>query len=244
MADFVISAQEVTPCFGDQIRDFLSTANGTAFNICYNIYNIILKADEVQRPQLFELAINLYEDIDSNETVDISISPYESQRKELKEEYGNIVNSFIEFFTNQKSSAEIFYLNLWKSIQNEIFFPSEASKIFAFYYVIIDKRVPYFELDFGYDMSNQTFKTLRKKYVSKLKKVRYILNADFDQKTQEASLLLQELGIPMPENEDNVETIDEYEKKLMVMVEIINKSKTSDFSLSTVLKELQSRLSE
>ena len=147
--------------FVNQLSAFLSTADGSTFNICAGLYNIILSAEEIQRAALFERAINLYEDIGSTETIKIPVSPYDGQKKVLKEKYGDIVNSFIEFFVSQKDSVENFYANMWKAIQNDTFFPTEASKVFAFYYVVIDSRVPYFELDQGYGMSNDAYRKLR-----------------------------------------------------------------------------------
>lgn len=230
--------------FVDQLSDFLSTANGSAFNICAGLYNIILSAEEIQHAALFERAINLYEDIDSAETIKIPVSPYDGQKKMLKEKYGDIVNSFIEFFVSQKDSIEKFYANMWKSIQNDTFFPTEASKVFAFYYVVIDSRVPYFELDQGYGMSNESYRKLRKKHATLLKKVRYILNAEFEQKTEQASILLQELGVAMPSEEDNVEIVNKYEEKLAVMVEILNKTKKPEVPLPAILKHMHEILAE
>lgn len=226
----------------DQLSSFLSTADGSIFSICAGLYNIILGADTAQRPVLFEKAINLYEDIDSDETIKAPVSPYDGQKKVLKEKYGDIVNSFIEFFISQKDSTEVFYENIWQAIQSDIFFPTEGAKVFAFYYVVIDSRVPYFELEQGYGMSNESYRKLREKHAALLKKVRYILNAEFDQKTEQASILLQELGISMPSEEDSVETVNAYEQKLMVVVEIINEMKKPEIPLATILKQMHDRL--
>lgn len=246
---FIMNENNIVPVaddrsFVDQLSDFLSTADGSTFNVCAGLYNIILGAEEIQHATLFERAINLYEDVDSAKTNKVPVSPYDGQKKVLKEKYGDIVNSFIEFFVSQKDSTENFYANIWSSIQNDTFFPTEASKVFAFYYVVIDRRVPYFELDQGYRMSNESYRKLRKKHATLLKKVRYILNTEFEQKTEQASILLQELGIAMPSEEDNVEIVNAYEEKLMVMVEILNETKKPEVSLSTILKHMHDRLAE
>ena len=56
--------------------------------------------------------------------------------------------------------------------------------------------------------------------------------------------MLQELGISMPADEESVELVEDYERKLMIMVEIIVKAKKSDFPASALLKQIQDRLSE
>ena len=228
----------------EQMVKLLSTADGPKFSICSQLYRLILSADSIEMPSLFEKAINLYEDIDSDKTVQIDVSPYEDQKEILKNKYGDIVNSFIEFFVAQQETSKAFYENIWESIQNNVFFPTEASKVFAFYYVIIDRRVPYFELEQGYKMSNEAYKKLRKKYATTLKKVRYIYNAEFDQRTERASLLLNELGITMPNLEANYEIVEEYEQKLITMAEIISVAKLSEFSFESVIKHTLAKVSD
>lgn len=164
------------------------------------------------------------------------------KKKILKEKYGELVNSFIEFFVAQQETSEAFYKSMWESIQSDIFFPTDASKVFAFYYVIIDRRVPYFKLEQGYRMSNETYNKLRKKYTTLLKRVRYISNAEFEQKTERASLLLNELGVTMPDVEVNLETVEEYEQKLMAMVEILNAAKRPEIPLDALIKHTLERL--
>lgn len=244
MSDFAVASAENGLSPVEQMRDLLSTADASTFDICASLYSIILSTDTIQRSTLFEAAINLYEDIDSDESVKLQISPFSEQKKALKEQYGDIVNSFIEFFTNQKGSSDAFYNSLWDAIQNDIFFPTEASKVFAFYYIVIDRRVPYFELGQGYGMSNESYRKLRKKHASLLKKIRYILNAEVAQKTERASLLLQELGIALPGNEDGIEVINEYEQKLMVMVEVLNETKKPDLAISAMFEHIRDSLPE
>ena len=242
MEDYALVPVDKDETFVKQLQDFLSSADGSAFNICAGLYEIILKADKEDRPYLFQKAIDLYEDIDSDKSVPVSALPYETQKKALQEKYGDIVDSFIAFFTAQKYTVEVFYKNMWESIQNDAFFPDDAAKIFACYYVIIDKRVPYFALDQGYEMSNESYRGLRKKHSALLKKIRYILNVELDQKTERASLLLKEIGIAMPDGEAGVEIVNEYEKKLIAMVEILNVLNQQGASLDAFMKQMQGRL--
>lgn len=239
------TAGEVTPLSADNLMyDFLSTADGSTFSICAALYDMIMDSEEEQRPQLFELAINLYEDVESDESVQVESSAYEKQKDDLKEKYGEFVNSSIEFLIAKNDPANIFYQNLWETIQNKIFFPTDAAKVFAFYYVVIDRRVPYFELGQGYLMSNEAYRKLRRKHASLLKKIRYILNAELDQKTERASFLLNELGIAIPDEEVGVEIVNEYEKFLMVMVEILNTTTRPDLPFEAIIRNMRDKLSE
>lgn len=206
-----------------QMAELLSTADAPTLSICAELYKMILAQKEEDRPKAFELAINLYDDIDSDETKEISVSPYEKQRQKLKKEYGEIVDSYIELFAKRKESADDFYKHLWDAIQNELIFPDEASKVFACYYVIIDRHVPYFNLPSGYTMTNDKYRKLWDEHGNDTaqKRIRYILNTEFAQRTQRASLLLEELGIAIPSNETSSVEKEIYEKKLIMMIEML-----------------------
>lgn len=227
------------------IEMFLSKTKGSSFNICAELYELICHAERLVQPKLFEQTILMYEDVESDESIDVSISVYEAQKKTLKDQYGDIVNSFIEFFVQQRYSNDEFYKKMWETLQNDIFFPDKAAKVFAFYYVLIDRRVPYFELAQGYLMSNESFRNLRKKHSDILRKIRYILSTEMQQKTERSSLLLKEIGIDIPDSDAPLEIVNEFEKKLIIMVEILKYGdKGSVSSIEDILNKLQSQESD
>ena len=84
------------------MNDFLSSSEGSAFNICAKLYEMIIRGKKEDQPRLFQQAIFLYEDVIPNKTTTAPVSQYEIQKATLKEQYGNLVNSFIEFFVQQK----------------------------------------------------------------------------------------------------------------------------------------------
>ena len=231
---------EVFKTYQQSLKDFLKTTDGSTFNICAQLYSIIKMADEIYQPILFEEAINLYEDINSSEIEPVLVSPYENQLEFLKQKFGDLVNSFIEFFVQQKDSKQVFYKKMWNTIQDEVFFPDEASKVFAFYYVLIDRRVPYYELMDGYQMSDQAYKELRYRNRELSKKIRYILSTEIQQKTERASIILNELGIGVPNSEDSFEVVEEYERKLIVIIDILNMhGKDSTSPIGALLQQLK-----
>ena len=227
------------------MNDFLSSSEGSAFNICAKLYEMIIRGKKEDQPRLFQQAIFLYEDVIPNKTTTAPVSQYEIQKATLKEQYGNLVNSFIEFFVQQKYSCDVFYSHMWNTLQDDMFFPDKAAKVFAFYYVLIDRRVPYFELSQGYLMTNKSFKQLYRKNAEELRKVRYILSTEMKQKTERASLLLKELGIDIPDSAAPVEVVNEYEKKVIIMTEIIdNKKPPVARTFSEILAKLQDQTTE
>lgn len=229
----------------EAIDVFLSSADGSSFNICAQLYELICSVELSEQPKLFEQSILLYEEIESSESLDVPISEFEARKSTLKDQYGDLVNSFIDFFVQQRYSCDEFYKHMWETLQNDIFFPNKAAKVFAFYYVLIDRRVPYFELTQGYLMSNESFRALRKKHSEVLRKVRYILSTEMQQKTERCSLLLKEMGIDIPDSDAPVEVVNEYEKKLIILVETLKYGdKGSVSSIEEILSKLQNQVSE
>lgn len=225
-------------CF--EMNEFLSTADGSSFNVCAHLYEIILKGENERQTELFEKAVVLYEYIESNNSVTVPVSEYEEQKSTLKSEYGELVNTFIDFFVRQKSTSTVFYQNMWNTVQNDMFFPDYGAKVFAFYYILIDRRIPYFELTDGYMMENDAFKRLRREYAEQICKIRYILSAGMKQKTERASLVLKELGIDCPGSDVTGEALAEYEKKLIMMVEVLKgKDQSSVANLGGLLGKLR-----
>lgn len=222
-----------------EIKKFLCSVDASAFSICAKLYEIINESETEAQAKLFEKAATLYGEIESNESLKVSSSPYESQEKSLEKQYGALVNSFIEFYIGQYFNNDIFYSKLWETIQSDLFFPDDAAKIFAFYYILIDKRIPYFELIPGYQMSNTSYKALRQKHAEELRKIRYINSVQFDQKTEHASLILNELGISIPESDAAVEVINNYEKMLIIMAEAINTTRPRAKSLDQLIAQIR-----
>ena len=79
------------------------------------------------------------------------------------------------------------------------------------------------------------------KHATTLKRVRYILNTDFNQKTERASLLLDELGAEMPREDTTVDAVLEYEKKLAIIAEILNVANNHSFDAFMQQMQMSSR---
>lgn len=216
----------------DKIKKILLTSNNDSFDIAYNIY-IIICAEEKKEQQfeLFEFVCKNFGMEESDESTEIAHAPYKDQKESLKEKYGAILNSVLESCLKENLDEKEFYRKLWRNITESYFFESDAAKIFALYYTIIDKRIPYFQLDDNckYSLSNEKYKKLREKYKLEILKTRFILLANFSQRTELAATLLNELGIRKPNIDANQEDMNKYERALMIMVEILPEKELSTF---------------
>ena len=131
------------------VLNFLQNVDGQPFDVCDVLFKMVSASDTSQQAELFQYVCEIFGTIKSNEKSPISISEYSAQKDRLEEQYGDIVNSIIKTFGQQNSEEIVFYRSLWSIINSPLLFDTEAKKVFAFYFVLIDKRIPYFKIDDG-----------------------------------------------------------------------------------------------
>ena len=204
------------------ILSFLQDVSGQPFDICDVLFKMLSASDPSQQVDLFQYICETFGTIKSNEKMPIPISPYSAQKDRLEEQYGDIVNSIIKTYGQQNSEECDFYHSLWLLINESLLFDTDAKKVFAFYYILIDKRIPYFKIDDSllYSMSNNRFSELLQMTAREGQRIRFILKADISQKSERAAILLNEFGITIP-TDDDPKKLGEYEKRLMQMVYIL-----------------------
>ena len=112
---------------------------------------------------------------------------------ELEEMYGQMINGMLAALLTKNLSVNEFYEELWGAIVDNPILKEEKVKVFALYYIWIDMRIPYFQLDKGIKMSNEEFADITRQRLDDIKKMRFIMTAPLEQKTERASLLLNML---------------------------------------------------
>ncbi len=211
------------------------------FNIAHSLYSNICFFEPELQVFLFQYACeNFGADEYQENHISIPISEYIAQKERLEEQYGDIVKSLIKSFSKENGEESAFYRSLWRIIQESMIFDNEAKKVFALYYILIDKQIPYFKIDEAlfYPMSNEHFSTLMRNTTRERQRIRYILRMDVEQRTERASILLNEFGISIPAD-DNPMSIRDYEKRLMQMVYLLRESDASGEQLQSLISKLQ-----
>lgn len=225
------------------IQTFLCEAKGDPFSLAHVLYAQIIAAETDDQPILLQYACELFLTCESKESYIVTDSEYLPEKEKLKELYEDITDSILLSYLKRGHQELEFYTQLWKAITSNSVFPDEKSKVFSLYEILIDARIPYFHIDAEvlYSMSNERFKELRKENRSMTQKIRFILLMKFEQKTEKASALLNELGIPKPSNQKATrEEIAAYERKLIILVEIIQQLETRQ---ADITREIHERLS-
>lgn len=205
------------------IDKVLRGGKGESFDICDYLYQGLNALSPADQPVAFQYICEQFGTVESSDSFGISPSKYRNKENLLRNQLGHLVNSLIELYIKRNVEENEFYISLWNNIMTSGLFLQEEEKIFALYYVIIDKRIPYFHLDPAslYSLSNERFQQITNENITSIQKIRFILKASFSQKTERASVLLAELGINAPQDTSDTDSINLYETKLIKMVEIV-----------------------
>lgn len=186
-----------------EIDTALQLADATPINMAYLALGIIQKGDDPIIPTLLRhLAFEWGEKESTNEVaVDAIIT--EEQLKRLQESYGGLVDQLLQLLVRSRPTEEDFYSGIWKIITNPAL-EGDQARAFALYWVLIDKRIPYFQIDEGLRMSGDDWRSLLAKTRLEQKRMRFILYSQFDQANQRADLLLRELDSKMDQPAERI----------------------------------------
>lgn len=175
-----------------EIDTTLALTSGTPINICYALLRIIENGAQQDQPGLLQHASEHFDEIETSKEIKIDSFITENEKDHLKSRYGDLVNEMLAFVLKENQPEKDFYVSLWQVLHNPVFH-DEKARAFALYYVLIDRRIPYFRLDQGLKMSDEDWEAVARRLRRKRAKIRFILATSFSQRSEEADLLLKEL---------------------------------------------------
>lgn len=180
----------------EEIKEILEHTSVNTINICYKVMeNMQAESfdEQVQAVCDFCELLGTVKNIRS-ETEELKEYITKQRQSELTAMYGEYVNTLLSTTLNKayrESMEEIeFYTILWNGIERSGVFSNVEEKAFGLYYIAIDRRIPYFQLEQGLQMENDEYQNYLRKNLEMIKKMCFITRSDFSQRTEEASLLL------------------------------------------------------
>lgn len=218
-----------------EIDSFLSEVRNETktdrINICAWLFPKLC-SDSAVAPKVLQHFFESSEIIESSNIIIVDKRISESDAKELKRQYGALVNALLEEMLSQNLPITAFYQKLWHVITSSPSFDgNDKAKIFAVYYIWIDDRIPYFQLESGLQMSDQDFLEISKSLHPKIQKARFILRTSFfSQRSARASVLL-----------DLIESTKNKKERTVLFAHILSFSEPAAIR-SEAMKELLSRL--
>lgn len=216
------------------IKKTLESFDGELYDLCFELIE-----GRSNTADIFEYACkNL---LTMPETKEIRIKKYFSAEEitEYKTLYGDsvdgIINSTIKRCDYGLAKPDEFYQILWKSFSS-IFFSSKELA-FAFYYTLIDMRIPYQYLGKPVSMENERFGELTNANRDSLKKLEYIRMSGYKQRTETASLLLHCL-----------DSIADFDSKVVVLAHALSilatKSNTQKTDIDELIRQIDKKIAE
>ncbi len=197
------------------VKNLLCSYRGELIDCCLYFYNSVKEELYAQQVECFQVLCEEYGSVKSNETVILENAIPKSELDILTDQYGEYVNQVLSSLLKksyiERYSSRQFYHNLWAAFINGGIITLEKEYAFAIYYVIIDRKIPYFFLERGLQMDDQIFESYMIENRDVIAKLRFILNHSFTQKTEEASLIVQELT-----------RLETFEEQVIAMVAILS----------------------
>jgi hypothetical protein len=175
-----------------EVDTTLALVEANEINLAYVLYQLIEKAPPEDRPAVLKHTAENWRSAASSHEYKFSPVISDNEQKELEERYGLLVDRFLVLLLDEKPSVETFYERLYAVICNPIF-ETAAARVFALLWFLLDKRIPYFELQQGLRISNEDWQALSIKLRVELARIKFILASSFDQRSEQADLLLREL---------------------------------------------------
>lgn len=163
-------------------------------SVCAWLYNLMEnnRLNSQDSANVFQFFLEHADDIDSDESDVVKAQYSKEDLDHLEEEYGKLTDAILEKTLIKGVSKAVFYQQLWNGMVYSSLFDTIDSKIFFIYYIWIDVRIPYFELNDGLKMSDQEFKKISQNVLEDIKKARFIIRTNkFKSRTEQAAVLLE-----------------------------------------------------
>lgn len=192
----------------EEIRTLIDNFDGKIYDVCYEI---LKKYGETA--EIFEYVCKNF--LGLPEKAEISVDQYftETEIEQYTSAYGDTVNGLLNSCIKKCNlgllEPQNFYASLWNTFCTN--FSTTKERAFALYYTVIGAAVPYQFLGKPISMSNERFREILKKNEVSIKKILYIKQSRYIQRTEEASLLL-----------NCIEEIEDYESKVVVLAQGIS----------------------
>lgn len=179
----------------EKIEMLLSTYVGDDTDLCYYIFDILNQSENPGSSLGYFMEKVRTRSSDETYSLEKKFSINELQQ--LDSIYSKYVDELLVAIVNKahlsKWNVGKFYDILWEKISTDILFENEKTKSFVLFKMAQNPLMPYVEIESPLSMSDEKFSEILEKNKDLIIKIRHILSLDFTQKTEVASLILDEI---------------------------------------------------
>lgn len=175
----------------------LSTWDGEFEDLCFELYSMLEKETKEGVFEYFQLICEKLEDIDSDKSRKIDAYFTEGEIDGFRSLYGKYVDVSINSVrckvVSQKLQIKDFYRLLWQLVFENSILTSEKEKAFGLLWILADAGIPYRDIGTPLSMEDDEYKSIVDDNKESVKRIQYILSIPLKQRTEVASLILNEL---------------------------------------------------
>lgn len=176
--------------FIDKCTAYLECVKGEKYDIAAEMFEMI--KEEKEPDSALQYFLMNADDIDSSKEKEAEVFFTVTEINEYERRIGKLVDGIIDKLTSQKVEEDEFYSQIWNRIERaDSEFETKKEKVFALYKIWMSKKVPYFKLADGMKMQNEKYKNIAADKIMQVKKASFIVNSEFEQRTEKSSLLLE-----------------------------------------------------
>lgn len=194
--------------FGDELNDMIENVKGRKIRFFIQAHGLISRQEKPG------LALRCFlERTDALRSLKDANEEDESIAQDLRWfEYrkGTLIAGILDSLISDGREEDDFYCALWNEIQESRYFEQEKDKGYMLYEIWTDGRIPYYKMPEGIQMKNEEFKEIIEKNLDQIKKIIFVLNSKYSQRTERSSLLIRIL--------DSLET---EEDKAVILAQIL-----------------------
>lgn len=182
----------------DIIKEYLSTCSGKIMNVYYELYGLIEQIDEEQQPAAIKYFCENIDTIDSDSSYEITKNYYsDDQLKRISHKFHETdlhgkIDSLADTSSRQSLPPIDFYGLLWNSLKKT--YRTKRERALLLYEMSQNSHIPYRAIGTGLSMSNEEFKKILSLIGEDLvRETEYMLDLNYEQKTQLSSLLVDRI---------------------------------------------------
>lgn len=212
----------------DNANDFLKTIDGNICDICEMYYTGYLEDESSQEDAISKLVLLFNWDGETDKSI-VATSAYTADEYTEKiKSVKPVINTILDNLIKEKLLESDFYLKLWEILSQKTIFPDRFDIVCAIICLITSRKIPYFALEEGVRMDNEEFSRISKSTIDEFKKVLFVFNVGYTQKTEVASQLLKIIHSFTDIKEQTVilsNILSVYENKIIKLRKELDKAK-------------------
>lgn len=183
-------------------------------NLCRIAYSLIENAPKEEQGKLLETFLLCYRFTPSDCSLTLPSFLDEETQRSIQLEYGPRVDQQMMDLQKKGLSEEEYYRELWEHLSTASFLPDLRARVVALFNCAIDRNALYYAVDRNEMLSmdgEQYLATLTAVGEKTLARVEAILNEEFDQKTERASLVVKMM-----------DSMESFEERTVLLAQVIS----------------------